>query len=105
MASPWSNWVNNLFEGIHKIKFKYRNYNNYVNFAELIISIPTVYKNFKDDLIEYKCLCCNKNYQHKFNEKLMERFINTYKYSKHDSNQVILLLRKGVDPYKDMDNW
>ena len=20
------------------------------------------YANFKDDLIEYKCLCCNKNY-------------------------------------------
>ena len=26
--------------------------------------------NFKDDLIEYKCLCCNKNCQHKFEEKL-----------------------------------
>ena len=28
------------------------------------------YTNFKDDLIEYKCLCCNKNYQHKFEEKI-----------------------------------
>ena len=36
------------------------------------------YKNFKDDLIEYKCLCCNKNYQHKFDEKLKERVFNTY---------------------------
>ena len=26
------------------------------------------YTNFKDDLIEYKCLCCNKNYQQKFDE-------------------------------------
>ena len=26
------------------------------------------YSNFKDDLIEYKCLCCNKNYQYKFVE-------------------------------------
>ena len=32
------------------------------------------YINFKDDLIEYKCLCCNKNYQQKFDEKLKERF-------------------------------
>ena len=24
------------------------------------------YTNFKDDLVEYKCLCCNKNYQKKF---------------------------------------
>ena len=30
------------------------------------------YKNFKDDLIEYKCLCRNKNYQQKFDEKLKE---------------------------------
>ena len=27
------------------------------------------YINFKDDLIEYKCSCCNKNYQQKFDEK------------------------------------
>ena len=28
--------------------------------------------NVKDDLIEYKCLCCNNNYQQKFDEKLNE---------------------------------
>ena len=28
------------------------------------------YTNFKDDLIEYNCLCCNKYYQQKFDEKL-----------------------------------
>ena len=28
------------------------------------------YTNIKDDLIEYKCLCCNKNDEHKFIEKL-----------------------------------
>ena len=39
--------------------------------AELNINIATAlkYTSFKDDLIEYKCLCCNKNYQHKFDEK------------------------------------
>ena len=26
----------------------------------------------KDDLIEYKCLCCKKNYQQKFDEKSKE---------------------------------
>ena len=31
--------------------------------------------NVKDDLIEYKCLCCNKNYQHKFDEKSKEPFL------------------------------
>ena len=28
------------------------------------------YTNFEDDLIECKCLCCNKNYQQKFDENL-----------------------------------
>ena len=32
-----------------------------------------VYTNVKDYLIEYICLCCNKNYQEKFDEKLKER--------------------------------
>ena len=50
------------------------------------------YTNFKDDLIEYKCLCCSKNYQHEFNEKLKEQFFNTYKFSNHDNSKFMLLL-------------
>ena len=42
------------------------------------------YKNVKDDLIEYKCLCCNRDYQKKFDENLKKRFVNTYKFSNHD---------------------
>ena len=55
-----------------------------VKHVELNISIATVffeYANFKDNLKEYKLLCCNKRYQHKFDEKLKERFFNTYKLS------------------------
>ena len=40
------------------------------------------YTNFKDDLMEYKCLNCNKRYRQKFNEKLKERFFDTCKFSK-----------------------
>ena len=58
------------------------------------------YINFKDDLIEYKYLCCNKNYQQKFDEKLMENFLNKYKFSNHDNIKFILLLQKGVYPYE-----
>ena len=56
--------------------------------------------NFNDDLIDYKCLYCNKNYNQKFVEKLKAQFLNRYTFSKHDNNKFILLLRKGVYPYE-----
>ena len=56
------------------------------------------YTRFKDNLIEYKCLLCNKNCQRKFGEKLKEQFLNTYKFSNYDNNKFILLLRKCVYP-------
>ena len=34
------------------------------------------YTNFKLDLIEYKCLVCNRNCQTNSDEKLKERFFN-----------------------------
>ena len=60
---------------------------------------------FKDDLIEYKCLCCNKNYHHKFDENLKERFFDNYKFSNHDNNKFVLVLHKGVCLCEYMDNW
>ena len=62
------------------------------------------YTNFKDYLIEYKCLCCNKNYQRNFDKKLKERCFNIYKFSIHDNNNFILLLQKGFYPYEYMDD-
>ena len=69
MASSLSNLVNNLSEGIHRIKCKYGHddkkcetggikYKYWDCFLE--------YTNFTNYIREYKCLCCNKNYQHKF---------------------------------------
>ena len=40
------------------------------------------YTRVKDDLIEYECFCCNKNYQKKFNKNLKKQFVNTYKFLK-----------------------
>ena len=53
----------------------------------------------QDDVIEYKCLSCNKSYQQKFDEKLKERIFN------YDNNKCILLLQKGVYPCEYMDDW
>ena len=59
------------------------------------------YRNFRDDLIEYKCLCCsNKNYQQKIDEKIKKKFVNAWKFSNHDN----LFLQKGVHPYEYMND-
>ena len=105
MASSLSNLVNNPCERIHRIKCKCRlddkkcetcgfKYKYCVCFLE--------YTDFKDDLIEHKCLCCNKSYQQQSDKKLKERFFNTYNFSNNDNNMFILLLRKGVYPYEYM---
>ena len=105
-ASSLSNLVNDLSEGIHMVKFKFEH--NYkkcetcgtkFTFCDCFLE----YTNFKDDLIEYKCLYCNISYQPKLDEKLNERFFNTYKFSNHDNNKFISLSQKGVYHYKYMD--
>ena len=73
---------------------------------KLNISIAAVFLNIQtDDLIEYKRLCCDKNYKQRFDKKLKERFFNTYKFSNHGKNKFILSLGKSVYPSEYMDDW
>ena len=76
---------------IYTIKYKYCNF-----FLKNL--------NFKDNLIECKYLICCKNFQRKLDEKLKERFFNTYKFFSQDNNKFIFLLRKGVYPYEYTDD-
>ena len=98
MVSSLSNLVNNLSEEIHEIKSKWVHDGKKFETCGITYEICDCfleYTNFKDDLIEHKCLCCDKNYQEKFDKKLKERFLNTWKFSNHDNSQFILLLQKG----------
>ena len=107
MASSLSNLVNNLSAGIHKIKCKNGHDDNKCELYGIKYKYCDCfleYTNFKDDLIEYKCLCCSKNYQQRFDEKLKQRFFKAYRFSNHDNNKFILLLRKDVYPYEYMDD-
>ena len=54
--------------------------------------------------MEYKCLCCNKNYPKNFDENLKRRFFITM-ISNHYINKFNLLLQKVVYPYEYMDDW
>ena len=65
-----------------------------VKLVELTIKIATIFlstKTLNYDLIKCKSLCCNKKYKQKFDEKLKKRFLNTCKFSNHNSNKLILI--------------
>ena len=90
MTSSLSNLVDDLAEGIYKIKCK-----DCDCFLE--------YGSVKDNLIKYKCLSCNKHYSSKFDDKLKKGF-KSAQFSNNSINKFILLLRKGVDPHEFMDD-
>ena len=64
IASYLSNLVNNLSEGIHRIKCKCEHDDKKCQTCGIKYKYCDCflqYANFKDDLIEYKCLICNMN--------------------------------------------
>ena len=63
MASSLSNLVDNLAEGIYKIKCKD---------CDCLLE----YESVRDNLIKYKCLSCNKDYSNKLDEKSKKQFNN-----------------------------
>ena len=76
MANSLSNLVNNLSEGLHRIKCKFEHDDKKCQTCEIKYEYSDCffqYTNFKGDVIEYKCLNYNKSYQQKLDEKLKER--------------------------------
>ena len=70
MASSLSNLINNLSEGLHRVKCISEHYDKKCVTSGIKYKYRDCfleYTNFKDDLIAYKCLSCNKIYQRKFN--------------------------------------
>ena len=92
MVNSLSNLVDNLTEGVYKIKCK-----DFDCFLE--------YESVKNNSIKYNCLSRNKGYSNKIDEELKKRFKNTIKFFNNDVNKFILLLRKVIYPYEYMDEW
>ena len=75
MVSSFSNLVYNRSKGVHR---KFRHGNKKCETCRIECKYCDCflkYINFKDNLIEYKCLYCNKNYECKFEKKLREGFL------------------------------
>ena len=75
MARSLSYLANNISEGIHKIKCKHGHGDKKCETCRIKYKYCNCfleYINFKDDLVEYKCLIYNENFRIKFDEKFKE---------------------------------
>ena len=93
MATSLSKLVDNLTEGIHNTKCL--DCNSCLDYVWIT----------KNEKLLLKCFNCDIYYKKKFNKDLIRKFKNTYSFCNNDLNKFILLLRKGVYPYKYMDSW
>ena len=73
-------------------------------YGKKIIKSECDFIGFKNKRLNYKCKKCRKICFKSING-LIKKFSNTYQFCKDVLNKFILLLRKGVYPYEDMDNW
>ena len=58
----------------------------------------------KDDRLKYKCKECNDT-SAKSIDDLTKKFPRTYKFCNGNLNKFVLLLRKGIYLYENMDSW
>ena len=92
MSSSLSCIVDNLSEELHSDKCTDRK-----SFLD--------YMTTKDEHLIFRCFDCKKNYKKDFNKELIKRFADIYEFCHEDTNQFILMLRKGVYPYEYIDSW
>ena len=59
---------------------------------------------FKNNRLNYKYKKCGKRCFNSING-LIKKFPIVYQFCKDDLNKFVLLLRKGVYPYEDIDSW
>ena len=108
MISSLSNPVNNLAEGIHTTKCKYWHDNKECETRAIKYKDCECFLEYtknKNNLKWYKCSCCNKNCQKNFDKNFKKRFASIYRFANRDINKFILLLREGVYPYENKNDW
>ena len=105
MASSLSNFVNNIFEGLHRMKYKLGHYDNKCESCGMEYKYCHCSSICKISRWFNKGLICSKNCRINFDKKVKERLFNPHTFSNGDNNKFILSLQKGVYPYEYTDDW
>ena len=92
MACSLSSLANNLAERLRKGKCEN---------CEFGLEYAVV----KDNILTFKCLNCNNNFEKEFGEGLTKRFQKAYRFCDADINTFYLMLQKGVYLHEYMDSW
>ena len=92
MATSLSKLVDNLTDNIHNDK-------------RIKCKSNLCFVNAMNEILLFKCIDCEKEYEKEFNKELLKRFSNTYEFCDNDLNKFLILLRKGVYPYEYTDEW
>ena len=92
MATLLSKLVDNLTDNIHNDKC--------IRCKSNLCFVRAI-----NEKLIFKYIDCEKEYEKEFNNELIERFANTYKFCDNDLDKFIMLLQKGVYPYEYIDGW
>ena len=79
MATSLSKLVDNLTDNIHNDKC--------IKCKSNLCSARAI-----NEKLIFKCIDCKKEYEKEFNNELIERFANTYKFCDNDLDKFIMLL-------------
>ena len=79
------------------------------SFRFMSTSLSEFVYNMSGNFNSIECKLCTENNRCEDTKKLIEglikKFPSLYQFCNGDLNKFILLLRKGIYPYEDMDNW
>ena len=79
------------------------------SFRFMPTSLSELVDNMSGNFNSIECKLCTESNRceecKKLIEELIKKFPSIYPFCKGNLNKFILLLRKGIYPYEDMDNW
>ena len=72
--------------------------------GKIKINSECCFVRLKNNRLIYRCKECKEEWKRQI-EGLIQKFPSIYQFCNGNLNKSVLLLRKGIYPFEDMDNW